>query len=116
MAVKLSFDERKWLLKCFRKVENVVEVRRLRVEFGTPPTIVTIRRIRDKFEVDGTVQDVLKGRCGRKISSTDNETADAVMQVFLRSPKKLLRQCSREIGIDKSTVHQILNMTTMIFH
>ena len=28
-------------------------------------TKVTIRRIRDKFQVDGTVQDVLKGRCGR---------------------------------------------------
>ena len=46
------------------KVENVVEVqRRWRVEFGTPPpTRVTISRIRDKYEVDGMVQDVLKGR------------------------------------------------------
>ena len=89
MAVKLSFDERKWLLKCCGKVENVVEVqRRWRVEYGTPPPRVTIRRIRDKFEVDGTVQDVLKGRCARKRSSTDNESVDAVMQVFTRSPKK----------------------------
>ena len=30
------------------------------------------------------------------------------MQVFARSPKKLLRQYSREIGIDKSSVHRIL--------
>ena len=84
MAVKFSFDERKWLLKCYWKVENVVEVqRRWRVEFGTPPpTRVTITRIWDKFKVDGTVQDVLKGRCGRKRSSTDNESADAVMQVL----------------------------------
>ena len=63
---------------------NVVEVqRRWRVEFGTPPpTRVTITRFRDKFEVDGTVQDVWKGRCGRMRSSTDNESADAIMQVF----------------------------------
>ena len=40
-------------------------------------------RIQDKFEVDGTVQDVLKGRCGRKRSSTDNESADAVFQIFV---------------------------------
>ena len=54
-------------------MENVVEVqRRWRVQFGTPPPRVTITRIRDKFKVDGTVQDVLKGRCGRKRSSTDN--------------------------------------------
>ena len=69
--------------------------RRCRVEFGTPPsTRVTITRIRYKFEVDGTVQDVLKGRWVSKRSSTDNENAHAVMQVFARSPKKSLRQCS----------------------
>ena len=65
-------------------MENVVEFQqRWRVEFGTPPpTSVTIRRIRDKFEIDGTMRDVLKGRCGRKRISSDNESADAVMQVF----------------------------------
>ena len=67
-AVKLSFDELKWLLSCYWKKENVVEVqRRWRVEFGTPPaTRVTITRIRDKFEADGTVQDLLKGKYGRQ--------------------------------------------------
>ena len=35
MAVKLSFDEHKWLLQCYWKVENVVEVqRRWRFEYG----------------------------------------------------------------------------------
>ena len=48
---------------------------------------VTITRIRDKFEVDGIVQDVLKGRYGRKRSSTDNKSADEVKQIFARSPK-----------------------------
>ena len=64
---ELSFYERKLLLKCYWKVEDVVEVqRRWNVEFGTPPpSRVTITRIREKFQVDGTVQDVLKGRCGR---------------------------------------------------
>ena len=45
------------------------------------PTWVTVTRIRDKFEADGTVQDVLKGRCRKVRSSTDNESANAVMQV-----------------------------------
>ena len=36
LAVKLLFDECKWLLKCYWKVENVIEVqRRWRVEFDT---------------------------------------------------------------------------------
>ena len=102
MVVKSSIDEHKWLLKCYWKEENVVEVQqRWKVEFGTPPpTRITITRIRDKFEVDGTVQNVMKGRCGRKRSSTDNESADAVMQVSARFVKKSLRQCSHEIGIE----------------
>ena len=93
MTVKLSFDERWWLLNCCWNVENVFEVQRhWRVEFGTPPPPplptprISMTRIRDKFEVDGAVQDVLKGRCGRR-SSTDNENADAVMQVFLHDPQ-----------------------------
>ena len=60
--------------------------RRWRVQFSTPPpTSVAITSTRDKYEVDGTVQGELKGRCGRKRSSTDNESADAIMQVFARS-------------------------------
>ena len=99
----------KWLLKCYWKVENVLEVQRhWRVEFGTPPTRLTVTRIRDKFEVDGTVQDVLKGRCGRKRSSTDNESAHAVMQVFVVSTMKSLRQFPREIGVEKPRVLRIL--------
>ena len=86
-----------WLLKCYWKVENWW------VEFVTPPpTRATITRIQDRFEVGGTVQDVLKGRLRKKKQSTDNESANAVMQVFARSPKKSLRQCSHEIGIEKS--------------
>ena len=87
------------------------------MEFGTPPpTRVTISRIRDKYEVDGMVQDVLKGWCGRKRSSTDKNSADAVMQIFTRSPNKSLRQCSCEIGNEKFSVHRILNMPPMVFH
>ena len=86
MVVKLPFDEHKWLLKCYWKVENVEVQRRWKVKFDTSPlTRVKLTRIRDNFEVDGTVEDMLKGRCGRKRSSTDKESAVAVMQVFARS-------------------------------
>ena len=73
MTVKLSFDERKWLLKCYWNVENVEVQRRWSVKFGTPPpSRLTITRIRDKFEDDGTVQDVLNSRCERNRSSISN--------------------------------------------
>ncbi|KAJ4449617.1 hypothetical protein ANN_01020 [Periplaneta americana] len=99
MAVQLSFDECKRVLKCYCKVENVAEVqRRWRVEFGIQPP-----RIQDKFEVNGTVQDMMKGRCGRKRSSINNDSVDAVMQAFAQSPKKSMMQCSREIDINEAT-------------
>ena len=112
--MKSLFNECKWLLKCYWKVENVVVVQRCwRVGFGTPPpTRVTITKIRDKFEVDGTVQDVFKGRYGRKRSSTDKERADAVMQVFARSPRNhwgnvVVRLVSRNpVFIEFWTWHQ----------
>ena len=51
MVVKLSFDARKWLLKCYWKVENIEIQRRWRVKFGTPPPIrVTITRIQTSLE------------------------------------------------------------------
>ncbi|XP_036359276.1 uncharacterized protein LOC118763655 [Octopus sinensis] len=59
MAARLDFEERKFILKCYWKYENAVEVQRqFRREFNKePPTRVTITRIRDKFEADGIVQD-----------------------------------------------------------
>ena len=79
MAVKLSFDERKWLLMCYWKVKNVEVQERRRVEFGTtPPTRVTITRIRDKFEVDGTLQDVLRGQTEHAISDIPLATIQTV--------------------------------------
>ena len=61
MEVKLSFDERMWLLKCYWKVENV-KFSDGGLNLVHHHQIVTITRIRDKFEVNGTAQDVLKGR------------------------------------------------------
>jgi hypothetical protein len=62
MAERLSFEQRKAVLKWYWKYENSKEVQRQwQNEFGTrPPTRRTIARIRVKFEADGTVHDVHK--------------------------------------------------------
>jgi hypothetical protein len=40
--------------------------RRWKNKFGTPsPIRATVTKIRDKFELDGTVQNMKKGRSGR---------------------------------------------------
>jgi hypothetical protein len=73
-------------------------LRQWRNEFGTqPPTRLTIARIRDKFKIDGTVGDVHKERSGRPRTATTPATSTAVLQQFIRSPQKSVKQCSREI-------------------
>ena len=100
----------RWM--CYWKVENNVEFqRRWRIEFGTPPpTRVTITRIRDKFEVDAAVQ--ICWNVDEKEIEVQLITR-VLMQLcrFLpRLPKKSLRQCSRENGIEKSSVNRILRV------
>jgi hypothetical protein len=65
--VNLMFEQRKWLLKCYWKTENVTEVQRSwRSKFGKPPPPpVKVGNIRDKFQVSGPVQIVNKDRSGK---------------------------------------------------
>jgi hypothetical protein len=67
------FGKLKWIFKWYWKTENVTEVqRRWRNEFeALPPTRETVTKIRDKFVVDGTVQNLNKVRSGRPGRSPD---------------------------------------------
>jgi len=86
-GARSSFEERKAVLKWYFKFENSEVQRQWRNEFGTqPPTRLTIARIRNKFEIDGTVGDVHKERFGRPRTATTLATSAAVLQQFTRSP------------------------------
>jgi hypothetical protein len=71
-AERLSFEQRKIILKWYGKFENVCEVKRQwRHESATEPlTLLAIASIREKFEDDGTVHDVHKQRSGRPCTVT----------------------------------------------
>jgi hypothetical protein len=66
--VQLSFEERKFVLKCYWKYENVTEVQRQFKEIHQRDAVIAC--IREKFETTETVQDVHKQRSGRPRSST----------------------------------------------
>ena len=59
-GARLTFEERKSILKWYIKFENVAEVQRQwKREFQTqPPTRLTITRLCDKFDTHGTICDV----------------------------------------------------------
>ena len=109
-GARLSFEERKAVLKWYFKFENISEVQRQwRNEFRTqPPTCLTIACIRDKFEIDGTVGDVHKERSGQPQTATTLATSAAVLQQFTCSPQMSVKQCSRETGVSRSSVQRIL--------
>ena len=108
--VRLTFEERKFIIKCYWKHENITEVQRQfeRQFQKTPPTRRTIAHIRDKFEADGTVQDINKQCSGRPRTSTNPNGEDQLLETLSRSPKKSIRQLACEIGIPKSSVHRML--------
>ena len=87
---RLNFEERKFIVKCYWKTEYISEVqRRFRTEFQRDaPTRLTITRLRDKFEKDGTVKDVHKNHSGRPRSSTSPTQARGVIERFQQSPRK----------------------------
>jgi hypothetical protein len=99
---RLSFEQRKTILKWYFKFENVCEVQRQwRREFATePPTRLTTARIRDKFETVGSVCGVHKQRSGWPRTATSPASSAMVLEQFTRSPQKSPKQCALET--DKS--------------
>lgn len=110
MESRLSFEQRKAILKWYFRTENVVEVQRQwRREYRTePPTRVTIARIRDKFETHGTVCNVHKGRSGRPRTATSPASSAMVLERFEQSPQKSTKQCARETGVSRTSVRRII--------
>ena len=110
METKLSFEQRKAILKWYWRTENIVEVQQqLRHEHITePPARLTIAHIRDKFETHGTVCDVHKGRSGRPHTSTNPAFSALVLERSEQSPQKSTKQCAREIGISRTSVRRTI--------
>ena len=72
---RLKFKQRKFILTCFYKFESMEKVeRRLRKQFHRNLHIIlSISRIRDKFEVDGTVKNAHRKFSARQGSSSMEE-------------------------------------------
>jgi len=103
VEARLSFKQRKTILKWYLKFENIVEAQRQwRREYATePPTRLTIARIRDKFEMHGTECDAHKGRSGRPRTATSSVSS---AKQFTRSPRKSTKQCARETWVSRTSI------------
>ena len=115
MPRKLTLEERKFILKRYWKTENAQDViRDWNHYFNTdPPTRLAIYKLRDKFDDIGSVADA--PRSGRPSMCTEQNLA-AVAEAYGRSPNKLLRHASAEIGIKRTSLHKILTKLHMRSH
>lgn len=98
MSSRLSFEQRKFILKCYWRYGNAVEIQNWYwKEFHSdPPTWFTISQIRDMFEADGTVHDVDKNGSGRQLISASPMKQERVIKRFHSRPspiKVLIAAC-----------------------
>ena len=91
MATRLTSEEKKFILKCYWKHENAVEMQRqFRKMFQKEPPIgITISRIRDKFESDGTVENISKNHSGRPCTSTSLTEEEKFLKPFTEVQESL---------------------------
>jgi len=109
-GARLTFEERKSILKWYIKFENVAEVQRQwRSEFQTePPTRLTITRLCDKFDTHGNICDVQRRRSGGPLTATSPASSATVFEKFKTSPLKSATHCARETGVSSTSVRRIL--------
>ncbi|GFU98117.1 ryanodine receptor [Trichonephila clavipes] len=92
--VCMTFEQRKSILIWHLKFGNISEVQRdRRQQYGTEsPTRLRIADRSNKFETDGTIKNIHKGRSSRPLTSTSEVSSAGVLYSFTRSPQKLTLQ------------------------
>ena len=100
-GTRLTFEERKSILKWYIKFENVAEVQRQwKSEFQTqPPTRLTITRLCDEFDTHGTICDVHRGRSGRPRTATSPASSAVVLESLQRHHGSLLHNVHVRQGL-----------------
>lgn len=108
----LTFEERKFILKCYWKHENAQRVIDSWAKaFDTdPPSRQAIYHLRDKFEECGQISDL-----PRKHQATVNteNNQNLVAQSVVENPKLSTRRRSNELGISRRSLQRILHELKM---
>ncbi|GBN56567.1 hypothetical protein AVEN_93054-1 [Araneus ventricosus] len=88
------------------KFDSVLRIQReyRRVYNEEPPHRNKIHRWDKQFRDSGSLLN--KPRSGRP--SVSDESIQVILDRYLRSPKKSMLECARELGLTKTTVHKVL--------
>ena len=105
MSNRLQLNVR--IVVLMAKLESPTLVRRQlqRENVGDVPTVLTIKRIYDKFLETGSVKD--RDRSRRPASVTPEKVAE-ISEVLAATPMTSVRRVSQEVNLSKSVVHRTM--------
>ena len=113
-----TIEQRSKIVKFYLETKSLVQTQReYRKHFGVKeaPSVTSIKKIVQKFEVHGTCHNRNKGNSGRRVSARTELNIDTVRESTVRSPKKSIRRRSSELGLTKSTVQRILKQDLNLY-
>ena len=86
-----TIEQRSKIVKFYLETKSLVQTQReYRKHFGVKeaPSVTSIKKIIQKFEVHGTCHNRNKGNSGRRVSARTELNIDTVRESTVRSPKK----------------------------
>ena len=86
-----TIEQRSKIVKFYLETKSLVQTQReYRKHFGVKeaPSVTSIKKIVQKFEVHGTCHNRNKGNSGRRVSARTELNIDTVRESTVRSPKK----------------------------
>ena len=106
---RLTIDQKKFIVESMIKTNsNVYTRRQFKKSFGIDISQMTVWRIHRKWNLEGTVHDLHKGRSGRPLTARVPDKITAVRNMVEADNKKSLRKMSAISGIAMTCVHTIL--------
>lgn len=79
-----------------------------------PSRTVILSKV-EKFLARGSVENVKKGKCGRKRTKRTPLNAQKAREALQRSPQKSLRRLGQELGCSKTTAHRLARNDVQLF-
>ena len=110
-------DEKKVMRLYFETKSKVGAIGKYRRFFKTrkAPSRNVILSLVEKFLAHASVENLTKGRCGRKKTKRTLDNAEKIQKALQRSPNNSLRRLSQELGCSKTTAQRLARIDCQLF-
>ena len=113
-----STDEKTKVIRLYIETKSIVGTQRKYRRFlktRKAPSRNVILSLVEKFLAHGSVENLRKGRCGRKKTKRTPDNVEKTQKALQRSPNKSLRRLSQELGCSKTTAQRLARTDCQLF-